>query len=223
MTKQAKAPVLFPSLRGKTWAEIDLAAWAEKQPFDPAEKNPLLDPQTMDKFVDYLHAVHGADHSYGGYTEDRAQLWHDSYLQKDNARHLGIDLNVPYGTPVKAARPSRVHSIFHDPEKDGGWGTAIVFELLEPLPNISHYLIAHLASMLAPTPGDIVAPDKPAFAVSGRPHENGGWFAHIHVQAFSPEAWAKYGADFSKFDGYAPNRPESFAEFPDPSPLIFAP
>lgn len=88
-------------------ALVDLAAesrkWLSALWRGPLTPNPLLDPTICEEFVAWVHERHGATWSFGGYLEDRTQLWKDSYLDSaGSAIHAAIDVNIPAGTVVRA-------------------------------------------------------------------------------------------------------------------------
>lgn len=184
--------------------------------------SPLLEASKLDRFLRRLHFRWNA-YSFGGYVEDRRELWRGSYLTEDTALHLGNDVNLPAGTRLSVAHPCRLVHHTHDPCQDGGWGGVVFFELDQPIGAITHFLYAHLKNEpphlplgTSVSPGDVVG-------VLGAPHENGGWYAHLHVQALTRAAWDRTQGDLSKFDGYAPVRYSSgHPEFPDPWPLLGA-
>ena len=184
--------------------------------------SPLLDAKRLDRFLRRLHHRWDA-YSFGGYVEDRRELWRGSYLTDETALHLGIDVNVPAGTALTVAQPATIVHHTHDPCQDGGWGGVVFFALDQPIGDITHFLYAHLKNEPPHkpvgshvTPGDIVA-------VLGEPHENGGWYEHLHVQTLTRDAWERTQGDITKFDGYAPVRyAKGHPEFPDPWPLLGA-
>lgn len=215
---------IFPASQGpnhKTSARYidmnDCAARGKKHPDGSRYRNADL----TDRALQRLHRRWGVATSFGGYLEDRRELWRGTYLHPERAVHVAIDINVRAGTELTVKYPSQVEKIVHDPEQDGGWGGVIFFRLDQPIGKITHFLYAHLATGSAKVkegaaikPGDIAA-------TIGRQHENGGWYEHLHVQALTQEAWDKFGGDLSKFDGYAAKPAgEEHPYFPDPMVLL---
>lgn len=197
---------LFPTLKGR-WGCLDLNREA-KEGF-PAElhpQNPLLDPVACDNWVRGTHIYHGLDYSWGGYMEDRSHLWRGHYHDPGEMVHLGIDYNVPAGTPVAAPAYCKVAYVQRDPDQNGGWGGRVILE------HRGRYLIlAHLAHAGLPMQGQTLGPGHRVGTV-GEISENGGWFPHLHAQAMhSPNPDA---------DGYA--SPKKASEFTFPHPAYWA-
>ena len=211
---------IFPALQGKKARYINMNACAERGKKRP-DGSRYRDADLTDRALARLHRRWGVATSFGGYLEDRRELWRGTYLHPERAVHVAIDINVRAGTELTVKYPSRVEKIVHDPEQNGGWGGVIFFRLDKPIGKITHFLYAHLAKGSARVkegaaikPGDIAA-------TIGREHENGGWYEHLHVQALTQEAWDKFGGDLSKFDGYAAKPAgEEHPYFPDPMGLL---
>jgi murein DD-endopeptidase MepM/ murein hydrolase activator NlpD len=211
---------LFPALRGQASCYIDMNETAKS--FQRASaRSPFLNAKLADRFLAALHRKKGVAFSWGGYLEDRRDLWRGSYLAEDASVHLGIDVNVRAGTEVSVTHSARVVRVTHDPDMNGGWGSVVMFELEKPLGDISHFLYAHLSKdSIGLKEGDRLVPGDIAARV-GRTDENGGWFEHLHVQAMTREAWDKFGGDLKQFDGYSA-KPSGSAHpyFPNPAPLL---
>lgn len=214
-----KTPDIFPTLTGTRWVIADLADKIGTV-HATQNKNPCLRPGSMDRFVANLHKQLGTDYSYGGYSEDRSQLWQGSYLEPDQAVHCGIDLNVPAGTPVVLAHETKILKVMHDTEKFG-WGTAVSCELVKPIGKIAGFIIAHMADDIFVMGGQVLSPGAYVGEV-GRHAENGWWYQHLHVQAFTQAELNHHGGDIfgHRFDGYDKAASIS-ARFPDPTPLLY--
>jgi hypothetical protein len=141
--------------------------------------NPYLDPKKCAQMVSDFHQELGIKWSFGGYLEDRSILWRDSYLETTKKfLHLGIDVNLPAGTPVASAIPLEVIITDDDHDLDGGWGPRII---AIPQNDPSRLVIfAHLAD-ISVRPGDRISSDVP-FAVVGAAPLNGNWYPHYHIQ-----------------------------------------
>jgi hypothetical protein len=106
----------------------------------------------------------------------------------------------------------------HDLDQNGGWGGVIFFELDHPIGAITHFLYAHLTKDLSNfdtgahiSPGDVVC-------TLAQVHENGGWPEHLHIQAFTRQAWEMHKGDLNKFDGYGTKEDGQLC--PDPMVLL---
>ncbi len=215
---------LFPALAGARCALVDMDAelvhWRRRHPelFVPGGPNPFLDPVVASGMLDEVHRLAGVGWSYGGYLEDRARLLAGSYLDATGGYlHLGVDFNVPQGTPVVAGIPSRVVLVDDDGDRDGGWGLRVFLRRTRPGWPDMIGIFAHLQAARC-QPGDALAPDE-AFAEVGGPPDNGNWHPHLHLQLLRAEDFqAILGEHFAALDGYgqASERAALAARFPNP-------
>lgn len=214
---------VLPKFAARPALVVDLDRAFAPEPILCNGRSVFLDAQTTHEYLADLHRVEQVDYSLGGYLEDRRNLWAGSYLPPKRSVHLGVDINVPAGTAVAAARDGHIAKVYYDPDQDGGWGSALVLSLREPVGPISHYIYAHLAKdSVNVRAGDPVNAGQVVAAI-GQPHENGGWYEHLHVQALTPAAWAliKDAPDLSAIDGYdAMPEGREHPLSPDPMPLI---
>ncbi len=200
-------------------ALVDLAVEAEKWLAEewrgPLEENPLLDPAICEEFVAWVHKKHNAAWSFGGYLEDRTQLWRGSYLDPaGSAIHAAIDVNVPAGTPVRAGVSGSVVLADSDAPLVGGWGSHIIVEPDE-FPFV--FLFGHLGPDL-PSVGEKVIPEAIIGSIGASPH-NGVWFAHLHFQVVAREEfYNRYHASTKTMDGYFRKEDEALYRdiFPEP-------
>ena len=186
---------------------------------NPATKSPFLAPDFLHDFLEVFHRHAGVAYSWGGYLEDRRNLWKGSYLDDHAAVHLGIDVNVPAGSRISVAYACHVERIVHDPDQNGGWGSVIMFALDQPVGQISHFLYAHFGrnGIQVQEGQNLKAGD--IAGILGKPHENGGWYEHLHVQAMTAQAWNRLRGDLAKFDGYGSSK-NAHPDFPDPAPIL---
>ena len=212
---------ILPGYKSKSAGLINLNTIAQ-QLNDPAKISRFLDPYLTNRFLPLKHRTLGVDYSFGGYLEDRQELWRGSYLAHGNAIHLGIDINVPCDTVVSVKYPCKVMSVIHDPDQNGGWGSTALFALDEPVGPISHFLYAHLGSNTVDVVKDQRLTAQQVIGRLGAPKENGGWYEHLHVQAITNEAWHKFHGNLYEFDGYGSPQPAGLDNplFPDPMPLL---
>ncbi|MBI3440341.1 MAG: peptidoglycan DD-metalloendopeptidase family protein [Proteobacteria bacterium] len=208
---------IFPDLARATWAEVSLDALS-RQEFN-GKSNPLIDPQQCDDWVKKIAAQHHVDYTYGGYLEDRSHLWRGHYLPKGPQAHLGVDYNVPAGTKVIILSDAEVMHVGRD-GSFGGWGGVLVFRLDKPPYKGADYLYyGHLAWDDTVSLGQKLKAGTLVGHI-GKPHENGVWFPHLHVQMVSEREMkrAKNGNP-EAVDGYR-SPPVSKEDFPDPHPYV---
>ncbi len=78
--------MLFPALRGKNFGYIHLNTearhWLCEQKY-AEQLNPLLDPEICSRFIQDTHVKYGLDFSYGGWLEDRSDLWRGKRADAD--------------------------------------------------------------------------------------------------------------------------------------------
>ena len=195
--------MLFSELRSKKFGEINLNTEAQRWLEVHASvegANPLLDPDTCLQMVHEASARLGFDFSYGGWLEDRSDLWRGSYLDESGMYvHLGIDFNVPIGTSVAADGASIVLRVDSDFPAEGGWGNRVIMRLVDR-PIVVIY--AHLSDEILCRVGDRLSPGQ-VFAHVGTSSQNGGWFPHLHVQCVDATYFDGLSVrDFELLDGY---------------------
>lgn len=211
--------MLFPDLKqasvGYVNLNLEAARWLALNRSE-GEANPLLDPIAAQWFVNETHRELGLDVSYGGWLEDRRDLWDGSYLDAAQTYlHLGVDVNAPVGTRVAVDRTADVIAVDDDSPLVGGWGNRVILRLRD----VQTVLIyAHLARGVRCAPGDVLSPGD-VFASLGTPDENGSWFSHVHVQAIRSDFFETLSPkDLADLDGYgrADDRARLARLFPDP-------
>jgi hypothetical protein len=187
-----------------------------KHPHLWTSHSPFLDAQFCEDALQREHERLGVQFSYGGYLEDRRTLWHGSYLDADEKYiHLGVDVNVPAGTPVFADNPGRVVSVGTDHPEEHGWGTRVIIRL----DNHPVYLIyAHLHPRTHVRADDTVQAGS-SLGTVGSVENNGGWFTHWHGQAVAELTYHRLLIDkLRSLDGYGRVRDLTLhrSEYPDP-------
>jgi murein DD-endopeptidase MepM/ murein hydrolase activator NlpD len=129
--------------------------------------------------------------SYGGYAEDRKHVWKGTYLDESGGYiHLGIDIVVPPGTPVKAPFDAKIINRFSDTDDKIGWGGRLILEFNKECPLI---VLAHLEPKSMTNKKNVRRGDL--IGEIGTWPTNGNTFHHLHVQCIKHN-------DFNNFDGY---------------------
>jgi murein DD-endopeptidase MepM/ murein hydrolase activator NlpD len=199
--------------------------WLVRHELSNSESNPLLDPTVADRMVRDFHAAHGLSWSYGGWLEDRRTMHRGTYLEADEKwTHIGLDVNAPAGTPIRALADGPVIYVGTDSPLTGGWGGHIIQKI--GFQGSSHLLVyAHLGYINARCGEHLKKGD--GIADIGTPAENGYWFPHVHLQLFGNPKDVHGAHDWEMFskgaDGYTTieYRSADARNCPDPTPLIF--
>ena len=146
------------------------------------------DPRSLDKLLQQLEFI-----TYGGYGENRADLWKGTYL--DNGEkyiHLGVDINVVSGTSIVSPFDSvEIVDIFADTDTEVGWGGRLILKLNDRFPFI---VLGHLNPFTMPIVTGIY-PRGTLLGTVGPLPINGNVFHHLHLQLTT-------NSDFSSLDGY---------------------
>ncbi len=129
-------------------------------------------------------AAAGADYGVGGYGECRVLYTTEAFAGAASERrtlHLGIDCTAGAGTPIYAPLDGVVHG-FEDADAPLDYGPVVV--LRHDAGGTPFYtLYGHLSrqSLEGLTPGQKIRRGA-RIGTLGEPHENGGWWPHVHFQ-----------------------------------------
>lgn len=150
----------------------------------PSTKN----PNYIDKLIKNL-----PEYSIGGYGEDRKNIWSGTYLDKTKGyMHLGVDINVPFGTEVYCPINAIVIDVFTDTDTKIGWGGRVI---LQSEPTAPYVILAHLdPSSICVKSGQELKCNELVGHVGTWP-TNGNTFEHLHLQL-------RLSNDFDTMDGY---------------------
>ncbi len=193
--------LLFPTLKGKWFTNIDLNKYAKVVQED-AENNPFLDPDLFGEWVNLLHKTLGVDYSWGGYMEDREQILEGTYLQSGHRFHLGVDYWVPENTPVHMPKDGELVFYKNDTDQEGGWGGKAIFKI-----DSVYFIFGHLRNDNSLIVGRKL--NKGGLIGHVAPIEcSGGWYPHLHVQCMIQND--------VNVDGYGYHSSDMFEEFPCP-------
>ncbi|VVB75109.1 Peptidase family M23 [uncultured archaeon] len=201
---------IFPKLNG-SWAKVNLDKESRELALDYA--NPLV----CAKWVNGIHAKLGVAYSFGGFLEDRSNIWRNTYLKETKSfMHLGIDYNVPAGTSVALPIDAKVCEIVRSKDANGGWGGAIKFNIAD---SDVFFILAHLEHNIKLGKGDFCRTGE-IIGRTGESSENGGWYPHLHAQFFTKKFDDAFGGAFSKLDGYLPKGSELIKQVINPKNYI---
>jgi murein DD-endopeptidase MepM/ murein hydrolase activator NlpD len=149
------------------------------------------------------------NHTYGGYGEYRGDIWDGTYLSKHKVyTHLGIDINIPYGSIVRSPFSCEVVDSFTDLDEHIGWGGRVILQRTVNGPKL---VIAHLDPSLLPKKGSFLRENQ-CIGVVGTYPKNGNTFQHIHLQVI-------YHSCYDDFDGYG--FPADLKDNPNPFEIEF--
>lgn len=190
--------ILFPNLRKGKWKKIDFDEESRKIEEVVTDLD-FTNPDVCSDLVDKLHQRYKVNYSWGGFLEDRSNLWKDHYQKESGAFvHLGVDYNVPVKTEVALIKPGRVVDVFIDKDQYGGWGGRITWDLQDG----TFLTYGHLMHDIKVSKGQFCKSGEIVGKV-GFPNENGGWYPHLHVQLMNKIFIDECGG-ISKIDGYLP-------------------
>jgi hypothetical protein len=227
----------FPAFDGTASAEVNLndesQLWLKEHGANYEVANPLLRPDVCQLMVNDLHQRLFVESSFGGYLEDRAQLWAGSYLERANRPwHLGVDVNMPAGTQAIANQPLTVRFVDGpDPaiqdDDNGAWGSRIIVESVneeDPL-----LLLAHLSNEKRWHIGQVIQPEEVIATIgSWENSENGNWYDHVHIQGVTRQRFEELlrtDPTLQNLNGYAHTDDLENVKiwYPNPSPYVVMP
>ena len=217
----AAASVLEIDLRTAPKLVFDFSVGSKFLGADPANANPAI---LSGKIVQEMRQA-GATVGIGRYNEARA-IYSSELFGRGNPTderrsiHLGIDLQVPVGSAVRAPLDAEVHALANNVTPldygpvvilrhsfDGPGGTQAFFTLY------GHLTLQSLATLRV---GQKIARGE-KFAEVGATHENGGWTPHLHFQIMAN--LLELGTDFPGV-GRASERGVWTSLSPDPNLLL---
>lgn len=198
---------LFPQLDGK-WATVNLNQRYRYLHPQREGKSLAIDPVWCSNMVQLLHAELGVVYSFGGWLEDRRNLWAGHYHKPDAMLHLGVDYNVSTGTAVSLPCDGRLILAEHDNDQDGGWGGRAIYQMRDLYVIFAHLGIVYGRVGSHRRQGEVIG-------VIGPSEANGGWYPHLHVQCMR-----EYQPGV---DGYCKWYASVEDDFPDPESVLNSP
>lgn len=182
---------LFPCLATKPWKYVNLNE--ENKKYKDAD---MKDIRNQIELLDVI-SENGKYYTYGGFGEDRTELWDGFEPEALKMYHLGIDFNnLNINEKVASLSDGVVVCLKQFEDTFNGWGLRIIIK--DTKTNI-YYLYGHLNKSSfhlsdVVKKGDIIGE-------IGDYIENGGWFRHLHLQIME-EKYVKKFDDLLDIDGY---------------------
>jgi hypothetical protein len=186
-----------------------------------AAKSLFLEPEIMSEAIAEYHQKNSLQWSWGGFFEDRTELWRGSYLSGD-ILHAGIDVNLPVRSQIYAPCAGKLLLVDDDEDPSGGWGLSVALEPDLQLLSVPVILIFAHIDEIALCSGDRVEHAAP-FARIASANVNGGWWPHLHIQAVEKSFYQREQMNaFPKLDGYFDRKQREVFEkvYLDPSPYL---
>lgn len=182
---------LFPGLAPKPWKLVDLdEAYRGSQGLD------MKHPTDQDRLLD-LESDGGKVYTYGGFGEDRSNIWRGFEAKAQRMVHLGVDLNnLPEGQSVASPTSGVVVDVWNDPTPFNGWGGRIIVLSDSGL----FFLFGHLEQPIRWREGDRLNLGEILGRIGGS-SQNGGWFSHLHLQVMTSEFVDRF-PNLKEIDGY---------------------
>lgn len=161
--------------------------------FDFSSDNPktlaydLTDFMQFDAMV-FAELDHSESHwGVGRYLEERKTILRGSpnIIREGRYYHLGLDIIVPFNTPVFAPLDAEVFKTGKE-MKQGNYGGYLV--LKHQVHGVAFYsLYGHLKTPHLVSVGQKIKAGQ-EFARIGKESDSGGWFCHVHLQILTQAA-----------------------------------
>jgi murein DD-endopeptidase MepM/ murein hydrolase activator NlpD len=161
--------------------------------FDFSSNNPknleynLLDFEEFNTMI--FDELEASNHQWGigRYLEERKTLLraYPNIIKEKRYYHLGLDIIVPYNTPMYAPLEAEVYKTGKE-TAIGNYGGYII--LKHDINGVVFYsLYGHLKTPHLLNVGDKVKAGQ-KFAHIGQESDSGGWFCHVHLQILTQAA-----------------------------------
>jgi 4-aminobutyrate aminotransferase-like enzyme/Ser/Thr protein kinase RdoA (MazF antagonist) len=178
------APVLAHDLGHDPVLALDLSVGSRMLGADPAG----LETPRLSETIARAMKDAGATVGVGRYDEARVLYTTGAFAAGGNPTagrrtvHLGIDLSVPPGSPVRAPLDGTVHTVA-DNAAPKDYGPLVILRHTVPSGEEFFTLYGHLdrGSVAGLAPGQALRAGE-TFAAVGASPENGDWWPHVHVQ-----------------------------------------
>lgn len=160
-----------------------------------------------------------SSHSWGigRYLEERKNLLraYPNIIEEQRYYHLGLDIIVPYDTPLFAPLEAEVFALGKE-TKIGNYGCYVMLKHeVKDVPFYSFY--GHLKTPHLVAMGETIKAGQ-EFARIGKESDSGGWFCHTHLQILTQEAVDEGYTDWGYTSSEFIHRVEHY--FPSPYLLL---
>jgi len=209
--------ILLPHLEKKEWKLVNLNE-AYKNSEQKLNMHDIIDQYTLLNDLSNQKQVY----TYGGFGEDRSDLWHGFEPDAKKMIHLGVDINnLKVGQPVCSLSDGTVVDVLVDPSSFNGWGGRVIIKATKNILGLDepiYFLYGHLQSDGLPEKnttvklGDVIG--KIAAGDS-----NGGWFEHLHLQIMR-DCYVQRFRTYREIDGYDFHSTEILKELIDPIEVL---
>ena len=161
--------------------------------FDFSSNNPKTLEYTLFDFEEFnamiFDELEASNHQWGigKYLEERKTLLraYANIIEEQRYYHLGLDIVVPYNTPMFAPLDAVVYETGKETTV-GNYGGYII--LKHDVGGVVFYsLYGHLKTPHSVRSGEKIKAGQ-AFARIGQESDSGGWFCHVHLQILTQEA-----------------------------------
>lgn len=193
------------------------------------QQNPRLNTSSIDGQLKLLDIATGHDPSvgtYGGFLEDRTELWRVEYppVAGRPTWHLGLDINnLEAGEAVCSLTYGVVVDVFVDNAdvKSNGWGGRIIIMSGGQFVLYGH--LSHESIVSADMKVGTAVKRGQVIGKVGSTDVNGHWFAHLHIQCMTRSfIQERYEGKYDQIDGYIQEKDASALalELIDPLSLL---
>jgi hypothetical protein len=187
---------LFPGLPCRPWKLVNLdEVYAKCETIIPLDMKSVEDQSKLVALAS--GALEG--YNYGGFGEDRTELWKGFEPGAEKMVHLGVDFNrLPEGQMVCLPEGGKVVHVMQDDTKFNGWGGRVIVDCDDVFVLFGHLDPCRLPKLDAQLKtGDTVG-------YIGAGDVNGGWFPHLHLQVMDASCVRRFLKTnaWEQIDGY---------------------
>ncbi len=161
--------------------------------FDFSSNNPKTLEYPLSDFEQFnamiFEELDTSSHQWGigKYLEERKTLLRDypNIIEEKRHYHLGLDIVVPYNTPMFSPLDAEVYKIGKETVVGNYGGYIILKHQINAV--VFYSLYGHLKTPHLVKVGEKIKAGQ-VFAHIGQENDSGGWFCHVHLQILTQEA-----------------------------------